>query len=97
MKLHLKDLYRAFGKAKGEETVPSKGVNPYLLENVLRPVLQGEAPLLGDIDYEQFDLEDIGILSDYYDNMWQAAEKLEQFVGAVASFAPVPSQERRFC
>lgn len=97
MKLHLKDLYREFDKTKEEETVPSKGVNPYLLENVLRPALQGEAPLLGDIDYEQFDLEDIGVLSDYYDNMWKAVKKLEQFVGAVTSFAPIPSQERRFC
>ena len=97
MKLHLKDLYREFGKAKEGETVPSKEVNPYLLENVLRPALQGEAPMLGDIDYEQFDLKDIGALSDYYDNMWQVAEKLEQFVGAVTSFAPIPGRERRFC
>ncbi len=97
MKLHLKDLCREFGKAKDEETVPSKGVNPYLLENVLRPVLQGEAPMLGDIDYEQFDLEDIGVLSDYYDKMGAAAEKLGQFVSAVASLDPVPSRERQFC
>lgn len=97
MKLHLKDLCREFGRAKDEDTTPSKGVNPYLLENVLRPALQGEAPMLGDIDYEQFDLEDIGILSDYYDRMWMVSQKLEQFVSAVASFPPVPSRERQFC
>lgn len=97
MKLHLKDLCREFGRVKSGETVPSEGVNPYLLENVLRPTLQGEAPMLGDIDYEQFDLEDIGALSDYYDNMWKDSEKLGQFVAAVASLAPVPSRERQFC
>lgn len=97
MKLHLKDLCREFGKAKAEETVPNNGVNLYLLEKVLRPALQGDAPMLGDIDYEQFDLEDIGTLSDYYDNMWKAAEKLGQFVTAAASLDPVPSRERQFC
>ncbi len=97
MKLHLKDLCREFGRAKNEETVPSGGVNPYLLENVLRPALQGEAPMLGDIDYEQFDLEDIGALSDYYDKMYTVAEKLGQFVSAVTSLDPVSSRERQFC
>lgn len=97
MKLHLKDLCREFGKAKDEETVPNNGVNPYLLEKVLRPALQGEAPTLGEIDYEQFDLEDIGELSNYYESMWRTAEKLGQFVSAVTSLAPVPSRERQFC
>ncbi len=97
MKLYLKDLCREFGRAKSEETVPSVGVNPYLLENILRPALQGEAPALGDIDYEQFDLEDIGVLSDYYDKMYTATAKLGQFVSAVASLDPVPSRERQFC
>lgn len=97
MKLHLKDLCREFRRTKDEETVPSKGVNRYLLENVLRPTLEGDAPMLGDIDYEQFDLEDIGVLSDYYDEMWKASGKLGQFVSAVSSLAPVPSRERQFC
>lgn len=97
MKLHLKDLCREFGRAKDEETVSSKGVNPYLLENVLRPTLQGEAPRLGDIDYEQFELEDIGALSDYYDNIWKDSAKLGQFVRAVTALPPVPSRERQFC
>ncbi len=74
MKLHLKDLCREFGRAKNEETVPSEGVNPYLLENVLWPALHGKAPTLREINYEQFDLEDIGALSDYYDNiLWITA------------------------
>ncbi len=97
MKLHLKDLCREFGRAKNEETVSSEGVNPYLLENVLRPALQGEAPTLGSIDYEQFDVEDIRVLSDYYEKMWEAGKKLGQFVGAVTSLDPVPSRERQFC
>ncbi len=97
MKLHLKDLCREFGRAKNEETVPSEGVNPYLLENVLRPTLQGEAPTLGSIDYEQFDVEDIRTLSDYYEKMWEAGKKLGQFVTAAASLDPVPSRERQFC
>ncbi len=96
MKLHLKDLCREFGRAKEEETVSKEGVNPYLLEKVLRPALQGEAPMLGDIDYEQFDLEDIGALCDYYECMWKTAEKLGQFVSAVASLAPVPSRKCQF-
>lgn len=97
MKLRLKDLCREFGRAKEEESVPSEGINPYLLEKVLRPALQGNAPKLGDIDYEQFDVEDIGALSNYYDNVEKVAEKLGQFVSAAASLPPVPSRERLFC
>ena len=97
MKLHLKDLCRELSGAKDEETVPSKEVNPYLLDNVLRPALRGEAPVFGDIDYEQFDLEDIGVLSNYYDRIWKTSEQLGQLVSAVISLPPVPSRERQFC
>lgn len=97
MKLHLKDLCREFGRAKEEDPVSREGINPYLLEKVLWPTLRGDAPKLEDIDYGQFDLADIGALSNYYENIWRAAEKLEQFVSAAASLEPVPSRERQFC
>lgn len=97
MKLHLKDLCREFSRAKKEDVVSREGVNPYLLEKVLWPALREEAPLMGEIDYEQFALEDINSLSNYYENMWKDAEKLGQFVSAVTSLDPVPSRERQFC
>ncbi len=97
MKLHLKELCRELGRAKEEETVPTAGVNPYLLEKVFRPALRGEAPMIRKIDYDQFEEEDIGGLCDYYESMWKTSQKLELFAGAVANLDPVACRNRRFC
>lgn len=97
MKLHLKDLCRAFRQAEEAETTSAEGVNPYLLEKVLRPTLQGKAPMLKDIDYDQFEDSDISELADYCERLENTSRKLEQFVGAVANIRAVPCRSRRFC
>ena len=97
MKINRKVLCREFQHAPAEETVSTEGVNSYLLERVLRPTLRGDPPKLRDIDYDAFDEEDIDELSAYYERMWRASEKLQQFLTAVASVVPVPSRDRHFC
>lgn len=97
MKLHLKDLCCAFGKAEEAETISTEGVNPYLLEQVLWPALRGNAPELKDIDYDQFESEDLSELADYCERLEITSKKLEQFVGAVAGIEAVPCRSRQFC
>lgn len=97
MKLHLKTLCREFHRAEAKDTVPAKEVNPYLLKNVLWPTLQGNAPMLGKIDYDQFDDDDISKLCEYYEKIHDTALKLAQFSDAVMSVEPVPCRSRQFC
>ena len=97
MKLNLKELSHAFRKLKEEETVSSNGVNSYLLEKVLLPTLQGNAPMLKDIDYSQFEDDDISDLANYCESLMAESNRLMQFVGAVASIEAVPCCSRQFC
>ena len=58
MKLDLKLLAIRFSQAKDEPPAPTEGVNPYLLEKILLPCMNGESILLRDIDYSAFDVEE---------------------------------------
>lgn len=97
MKLNLKNLCREFAEAKEAETTPTDGVNPYLLEEVLRPVLRGNSLTLRAIDYNQFEDDDISDLADYCERLEVTSRKLEQFVGAVTLLKAFSSRSRQFC
>lgn len=97
MKLDLNCLCRQFAAAKEEKAVPSEGCNSYLLEQVLRPLMVGKTLRLREIDFSQFDSEDVRTLAGYYENLEMQGQKLSQFVGAVASLEPSACKARRFC
>lgn len=97
MKLDLTNLCREFMSVKEGDITPADGVNPYLLKTVLRPAMQGNPPILADIDYNQFEDDDISDLADYCERLEFAARKLEQFVGAVASIKAIAARSRQFC
>ena len=73
------------------------GVNRYLLEQVLRPNLEGELLRLGDIDFGAFDADDVPALEDYYDRLYQAAQDLSQFAQTLSRVPPTPRTVRSFC
>ena len=95
MKLDLKRLSRQFAAAK--EAVPSEGCNAYLLEQVLRPLMAGKTLRLREVDFSQFDSEDVRTLAGYYHELEMQGQKLKQFVGALASLAPSACKVRQFC
>lgn len=97
MKLDRKCLCQEFHRAERSDVISHEGVNTYLLEKVLRPTLMGKPPRLDAIDYDAFETEDIDALADHYRKLEAAAQRLEQFVSAVASTAPIPCKTRRFC
>ena len=97
MKMNLKALCRAFHKAPEEETVSTRNCNPYLLEQVARPLMRGESLRLRDVDCEQFESDDIRWLAGYCDSLSMQSRKLEQVVGAVASIEPAACKARRYC
>jgi len=73
MKLNLKLLSTRFFQAKEQPCVPADGVNRYLVEQVLRPNLDGKLLRLGDIDFDAFDADDVSALEDYYEKLSKEA------------------------
>lgn len=97
MKMDRKALCHKLKAAKEAETVPKANVNAYLLEKVLSPTLMGKAPRLNEINYDQFEEEDIEELADYCEQLEITSGKLSRFVGAVAFFDAIPCRTRQFC
>lgn len=90
MKLNLKLLSTRFSQAKEQLYVPDDGVNPYLLEHILRPNLEGEFLRLGDIDFDAFEADDVPALEEYYDRLYKTSQNLAQFAQTVARVPPAP-------
>ncbi|MCI8399287.1 MAG: hypothetical protein HFF90_07790 [Oscillibacter sp.] len=97
MKMDLKVLCKQLAQAKEEEVVSTEMCNPYLMEKVLRPLMRNETVLLKDIDFSQFDSEDIREIADYCESLEMEGQKLMQMVGAVANLEPAACKVRRFC
>ena len=97
MKMDLQGLCTRLAQAKEEETVSTKGVDEYLLNKVLRPLMRNETLLLKDIDFSQFDSDDVHRLTNYYETLEMEGRKLEQLAGAFANMEPVSCKVRRFC
>lgn len=97
MKMDLKGLCRQLTQAKEEETVSSREVNPYLLNQVLRPLMREDCVRLKDIDFEQFDSVEIRVLANYYESLEMEGRKLMELTGAIAGLEPTSCKVRRFC
>ena len=97
MKMDLKCLCKHLARAKEEEAVSTANCNPYLLERVLRPLMRQETVLLKDVDFGQFDVEDIQEITGYYESLEMQGRKLMELVGAFANLEPVACKTRRFC
>lgn len=97
MKLDVKGLCGKLGKVAEEEVVSTRDCNEYLLNKILRPLMREEKVLLKDVDFDQFDVEDIRQISAYYESLEMQGQKLEQFVGAITNIEPVACMARQFC
>ena len=97
MKMDLNNLCRRLARAREEESVSTRRCNPYLLEEVRRPLMRGEAVRLKSIDFSRFDEEDIHTLAAYYESLEMQGRKLAELVGAIARIEPAACKVRRFC
>lgn len=97
MKVELKIFCGLLDEADAEESVSSKDCNPYLLRHVLMPLMRGESVLVKNIDFTQFDRDDISTLADYYESLEMEGRKLMELVAAIAATGPEACKVRRFC
>ena len=96
MKLDLKKFGLLLSQAK-EPPKADEGVNRYLLDHVLTPALNGLCVRIGDIDFSQFDEEDIEILAGYYDSMDDAKRDAARLESQITGILPIARKIRAFC
>lgn len=97
MKIDLKLLQTALKAAPQEETVDSSDVNPYLLNEILRPIRQGRLLRYGQVDFSMFELDDLRAISHYCDCADNVSGKLKRLTAAAASTKPQACTRRVFC
>ena len=97
MQLDLKALRTLLEKAPQEETVDSSDVNPYLLQKVLFPLLAGTDLRYGDIDYSQFEADDLRELAHYCDERGSMRHRLADLKCRLVDAAACACKHRAFC
>lgn len=97
MKIDLEGLCKLLRQKTTEDTVDRSGINPYLLDEVLQPILAGKELCYGDIDYSRFEADDLRVLSDYCDRRNGVAYKLEGLIGNLMTVPPATCAGRAFC
>lgn len=96
MKLDLKKFCSLLSQTKEQPRI-DENVNRYLLDHVLTPALNGVAVLIGDIDFSQFDEEDIEILAGHYDSLDDAKRDAARLEAQITSIPPIARKVRAFC
>ena len=97
MDLNLKALCAALQKVTPEETVPSDHVNPYLLNEVLTPLLRGVELRYGDIDFSRFNVDDLRSLAGYCEERDRILYKFGNLFKVLDTAAPAACRQRAFC
>ena len=96
MKLDLKKFCRLLSQV-GKPAGPDADVNPYLLDHVLTPALNGADVRIGDIDFSRFDEEDIENLAEYYDGLREIQREAARLEDRVSLIPPAAGKVRAFC
>ena len=97
MLLDLNVLRKALLQAPREETVDSSDVNPYLLNEVLQPMLAGKVLRYGEIDYSRFDADDLRTIAYYCQARSRVIAGLYSLIGGIAEAPPAACKSRVFC
>ena len=80
-----------------EETVDSSEVHPYLLNEILRPILAGKSVCYGNIDFSRFDADDLWVISDYCDRREKTMHKLRVYINRLVEAKASSSMGKAFC
>lgn len=73
MQLDLDVLHHELRQLKEQEPQYEQEPNPYLMDTILPRLEREESVELGEIDFEQFDEDDLLILIDYFD-WWEGLQ-----------------------
>ena len=97
MDIDLKKLERNLWQAKHEKTVPDEHLNPYLQNVLLRRLMAGEDVTYGEIDFSQFEADDLRVLEGYIKRWDNMTSKLSGLIERVDRAEPFRCAARSFC
>ena len=97
MQLDLNKLFQTLRTIQEEEMLDASEVNPYLLNKVLKPLLDGKELCYGDIDFSAFERDDLRVLSDYCDRRSNLSSQLQKLTEVLIGGKPAACKGRAFC
>ena len=97
MNIDISALERNLRAAKPEKTVPDSEVNPYLLNGLLKRLLDGENVTYGEVDFSKFEADDLRVVSYYCKKMEGMTYQLSKLIGILDNAAPYCCKARAFC
>ncbi len=96
-KINLSAMSALLNGLPEEELVPTNGVNPYLLEHVIRALLQGKKVRYGDLDYDQFEDQDLRLACRYCDELESKERELLRLADQIQCTNACAVKLRAFC
>lgn len=85
-------------KADTNNTIIERGINPYLLANVILPFLSDKEVDLRNLDYSAFDMDDIYDANSEIEGLSESTRKTFSVAEAVKKAAPVVAcKSKAFC
>ena len=97
MMIDMTRLLRNLSSAKAEETVPTEEVQSYLLENIIKPLMNGVKLRYGDVDFSKFDIDDLRAAASYCESLGEMSHRLEGVVENITKVRALSCKSRAFC
>lgn len=77
--------------------MPKGNTNPYLIETIIKPLLAGKSVKYGDIDFSEFELDELRTAAGYCDDISRTSEKLKSLVANISGAEAAACKTRLFC
>ena len=97
MNIDVTRLVQNLSSAKAEDTVSTKEIHPYLLNDVVRPLLNGVPLCYGNVDFSRFDIDDLRTAARYCENLYEMSNRLEGVLKNIAKVSALACKSRAFC
>ena len=97
MEVNMKRLSERLSTAQSEDTVPRGNTNPYLITTIIEPLLAGKSVKYGDIDFSEFELDELRTAAGYCDEISRTSDKLKSLVANISRSEAAACKTRAFC
>lgn len=97
MEFSLKHLSERLLAMQSEDTVPKGDTNSYLIAAIIEPILAGKTVKYGDIDFSEFELDDLRRAAGYCGDISSTSYKLKNLVENICGSEAAACKTRSFC